>query len=115
MAFNERELEHIDRTVGAFVRRKQPPEHLLDKLRHEVEIEGHKVRIMTIRPSFRDPNRTTRYPVAQFTYNRTQDRWKLYWMRRDMKWHVWPPSEDVERLEDLVAVVEADVHGGFWG
>ena len=115
MAFNKMELEHIDRTVGAFVRRRQPPEHLLDKLRHDVEIDGHKVRIWTIRPHWQDPTEEIRSAVAQFTYIRTEDRWKLYWMRRDMKWHVWPPAAHIERLEDLVAVVDEDAHGGFWG
>ena len=115
MAFSPEELAHIDATVGALVRRRQSPPELLAKVRLEMEIDGHKVRIATVRPSWSDPAVETRHPVAQFTYNRTKDRWTLHWMRRDMKWHTWPPAERVPDLEGLVRIVDADERGGFWG
>ncbi|MCB9662813.1 MAG: DUF3024 domain-containing protein [Alphaproteobacteria bacterium] len=115
MAFTDDELAHIDATVGALVRRRQPPEHLRDKLRLEVEIDGHKVRIVEVRPSYRDPTQETRSGVAQFTYTRTQDRWTLHWKRADAKWHAWKPASHLVTLPALVRIVDEDAHGGFWG
>jgi len=36
--------------------------------------------------------------VAQFTYTRSRDEWKLYWKRRDEKWHPWDPAENTGSL-----------------
>lgn len=115
MAFNTTELAHIDATVGDLVRRRQPPQHLRDQLCFELEIEGHKVRILEVRPRWNDPTQHVRSGVAQFTYTRTRDAWKLYWMRRDGKWHAWDPDENTATLAALVRVVDEDRRGGFWG
>ena len=115
MAFTDTELELIDATVGALVRRRRPPEHLRDQVDLEVEIDGHRVRVFTIRPRWSDPSRTVRSGVAQFTYTRTRNTWKLYWMRRDGKWHAWGPAENIGALKELVQVVDEDRSGGFWG
>jgi hypothetical protein len=115
MAFNSTELAHIHATVGDLVERRQPPAHLQKQIRLELGIEGHRVQISTIRPQWNDPSKTIKSPVAQFTYTRTKDRWTLYWMRQDLKWHVWKPSEHIMALDKLVQVVDEDVHGGFWG
>lgn len=115
MAFNKMELEHIDRTAGALARRRQSPEHLCDKIRHELEVDGRKGRTFTVRPLWSEPSRTVRSGVAQFTYTRTRDAWKLYWMRRDGKWHAWDPAENTGTLDELVRVVDEDRRGGFWG
>lgn len=115
MAFNDAELELIDATVGALVRRRRPPEHIRDQLDVEVEIDKHQVRIFSLRPLWSDPTHTVRSGVAQFTYTRTRNSWKLYWMRRDGKWHPWAPTENTGTLLELVHVVDDDTRGGFWG
>jgi hypothetical protein len=115
MPFTPAELAMFDATIGALVQRRRPPEHLRDQLDLELEVDGHKVRIFTVRPLWSDPNRTVRSGVAQFTYTRTKDTWKLYWMRRDGKWHPWDPDENTGTLAELVRVVDDDRRGGFWG
>jgi hypothetical protein len=115
MAFTDDELAQIQDTVGALVARRQPPAHLLDQVRHELEIDGHRVRIWTVRPRWNDPTQTTRAPVAQFTYIRTSNRWSLSWMRRDRKWHAWLPAARTTKLAALVRIVDEDAEGGFWG
>ena len=115
MALTDDERSLVDATVGVLVARRQPPEHLRDQLRLEVEIDGHRVRSWEIRPLWSDPTQTIRSGVAQFTYTRSRDEWKLSWKRRDGKWHAWDPSENTGSLETLVRVVEEDRRGGFWG
>lgn len=115
MAFTDAELKLIDATIGDLVRRQRPPEPLRGHFDLELEIDGHKVRIFTTRPLWSDRSRTVRSGVAQFTYTRTRDTWKLYWMRRDGKWHAWDPAENTGTLDELVQVVDEDRRGGFWG
>ena len=115
MAFTDDELANIQRTAGALIARRQPPEHLRDQIRHELELDGHRVRIWTIRPRWNDPTQTTRSGVAQFTFTRTTHRWTLSWMRQDGKWHAWPPAARTTTLAGLVRIVDEDREGGFWG
>lgn len=115
MAFSEFERARIRVMVGALVDRRQPPPELRDQLRYELEIDGHRVRVWEVRPGWHDPTTTTRTGVAQFTYTRTRDEWKLYWMRADEKWHALDPPNNTGRLEALVRVVADDRYGAFWG
>ncbi len=115
MAFSGLELARIRATVGALVDRRQAPLELQDKVRLELEIDGHRVRIWEVRLAWRDPTSIVRIGVAQFTYTRSRDQWKLYWMRADGKWHAWDPAENTGHLDRLVQVVDQDRRGGFWG
>jgi Protein of unknown function (DUF3024). len=53
--------------------------------------------------------------VARFRYRRTRGSWTLYWMRRDLKWHTYDPEVIPTDLESLVALVDEDRYGAFFG
>ncbi len=114
MAFNELELKLIDRTVGELCRRSSPPQHA-DKLRCVYEIEGHSVSVFEERPPWDGVGEWTRMGVARFRFFRSRGEWQLYWMRRDLRWHLYDPDETATDLTSLVAVVEADEYGAFFG
>lgn len=76
VAFTAPELAHIHATVGALAERWQPPAHLWDQLRHELEVEGHRVRIVTVRPAWDDPDCTARSPSERrLRMRRAPTRW----------------------------------------
>lgn len=114
MSFNELELKRIDRTVGDLCRRKTRPE-FADKLRFECEVHGHTVSIWEVRPSWDGVGDHTRMGVARFRLLRSRDEWQLYWMRRDLEWHRYGPAGSNPDLAALVAIVEADECGAFFG
>ena len=115
MAFSELELKRIDRVVGELCRRGSPPEHA-DKLRTVCEIAGHSVSVYEERPPWRGDGEWTRMGVARFRFFRSRGEWQLYWMRQDLRWHLyWPEDEMPSDLESLVALVEADKFGAFFG
>jgi len=53
--------------------------------------------------------------IAKFKYVRRIVKWKLYWMRQDLKWHSYEPFPASTRPESLVAEVDKDPHGAFFG
>jgi len=114
MAFSEPELALIRSTAGAFVDRRQPPPELLDKLRFEVEIDGHAVTIWEVRPAWMRPGES-RLGVARFRFTRTRGDWTLYWMRRDLKWHAYYNAAPTRSLADLVRIVDEDASCAFFG
>jgi hypothetical protein len=114
MAFNELELKRIDRTVGDLCRRNTLPQHA-DELRFICELDGHAVSIYEQRPPWRGSGPWTSHGIARFRFSRAGGRWTLFWMRQDLKWHCYVPQPPSVDLASLVAVVEADEYGAFFG
>ena len=114
MAFSELEQRRIDDLVGQLCRRRSPV-HYRDKLEFVVELDGHSVTVYEVRPRWDAPEEKTKLGVARFRYTRTRDEWRLYWMRRDMKWHAYDAADPTTRIEDLVATVDSDEYGCFFG
>lgn len=115
MAFDELELKRIDNSVGELCRKRARPEYRTE-LEFVYEVEGHSVSIYEVRPDWQDPSKKTKMGVARFRYMRTRREWRLYWMRRDLKWHLYDPEVSISRqLEPLVDVVANDRSGAFFG
>ena len=114
MAFSELELKRIERTVGSFCRKRSPP-HLKDKLRLEYSFKGHEVVIFEWRPKWDDPKEWIDSPVAKLKFIRSADKWRLYWMRADLKWHEYPGHSSSDRLDELVQEIDDDPLACFFG
>ena len=114
MAFAELDLKRIDRTVGSLCRRKSPPEHR-QEVRIEYRIHGHEVLIYETRPPFHDPAHWTEHGVAKLRFVRTAGEWRLFWQRASLKWQSYEPFASSRDLGELVAEVERDPHGCFFG
>jgi hypothetical protein len=54
-------------------------------------------------------------PVAKATYVRTVRRWRVFWLRQDMKWHTYQPVPDVATIEEFVTLVREDRNACFFG
>jgi hypothetical protein len=114
MAFSEIELKHIELHVGKLCKRRSPP-HLADEIRTTYEIKNHDVIVFEERPRFQQPDEWSKMGCANFKYDRKNRKWKLYWMRRDLKWHLYDPETDRTDLETLARVVDTDPYGAFFG
>lgn len=114
MALSEFELKQIDATVGTLCRRLNAP-RFVSELRFVYEVEGHVVSIFEERAPWDGVGGWTRMGVARFRFVSTRSEWQLYWMRGDLRWHVYEPSLATRDLAWLVAVVEADEYGAFFG
>ncbi len=91
MSLNGIERAQVQAAVNAMVDHRQPPPELQDKLRIEMEFDGHRVRVRPLGSQFMTSSKTTRSAVAPSTYVRTRDPRTLSWTRRDGKWHQLAP------------------------
>ena len=114
MAFSEIETKRYEKQVGEFVEKRRPPEDIRDELDIGFRIKGHSIEIFEIRPSFFNPKVTMESPVAKTTYVRTQNVWKVFWQRRDLKWHAYITPE-VRTLKKFLELVDEDDLCCFWG
>ncbi|PKK88553.1 MAG: hypothetical protein CVV64_18295 [Candidatus Wallbacteria bacterium HGW-Wallbacteria-1] len=115
MAFTELEHKRIEKLVGEFIETRRPRPEIRDQVDLGFRIEGHNVEIYEIRPYWEDEIRKIEEKVARATYIRTRDKWKIFWMRADLRWHGYKPNLEVDRIDDFLKVVERDEYRCFWG
>ena len=115
MAFSEFEAKKIERAASEFLEDRRPPVEIRPKLDLDVRVSGQSVQIVEIRPHFREPATIIESPVAKATYVKKSQRWKIYWMRADLKWHGYQPDPVVQSIEEFLEIVERDEYGCFYG
>ncbi|WP_145521966.1 DUF3024 domain-containing protein [Yersinia ruckeri] len=113
MAFNDLEYHAVKKEVTAFIESIRPPAHVRNELDIVFTIDDQTIEIGEQRPVWRgEPREISVLTSAKITYVRTQKMWKLYWMRADMKWHLY---DSVKTLADALKIVEVDANGCFFG
>ncbi|MCL4798826.1 MAG: DUF3024 domain-containing protein [Burkholderiales bacterium] len=115
MAFSDLELKRCERDIGRFMEQRRPPVHIRSELDLGYRIEGQSVQIFEIRPDWKDKSIKRETPVAKATYIRTKNCWRIFWMRRDLKWHGYEPNYEVRSLEEFLSVVAKDEFCCFFG
>jgi hypothetical protein len=115
MALNDLELKRVERALAGFLAKRRPPPHIRPDLDIGYRIAGQSVEILEIRPQWDDRSIIHQYPIAKATYVRTQDVWKVFWKRADLKWHGYEPAAEVRSIEQFLAAVDADPYGCFFG
>jgi hypothetical protein len=115
MALSDLERKRCERDLGQFMERRRPPPAIRSKLDLGYQLEGHSIELFEIRPDWQDPTRTMRRPFAKTTYVRSQNLWKIFWMRRDLKWHGYEPTPVVRSFEAFLNVVDRDEFCCFFG
>jgi hypothetical protein len=115
MAFGTLELAHIEDAVGVFMLRRRPPPKMRAQLDLEHRIEDQSIVIFERRPAWHGaPGETIELMVAKATYVRSRDHWRVYWQRRDLRWHRYDPAE-VPSVEAFLDLVDEDADGCFFG
>ena len=115
MAFSELELKRHARDIARFLERRRPPAHIRPELDIDVRLIGQSIEVVEIRPDWRDNSKKMETPVAKATYVRTKNRWRIFWMRRDLKWHGYEPNLEVPDLEAVLNIVDRDEFACFFG
>jgi hypothetical protein len=88
---------------------------LRDKIAYSVQFRGNSAVILEGRPSFTRPTEWTQLKMARFTFEPTSARWSLQWADQNERWHPYQGMRHSRRLEVLLAEVERDPTGIFFG
>ena len=115
MALTELETRRCEKAIAHFLERRRPPPHIREKFDLACRIDGQSVDVVEIRPTWDDPTTKHESPVARTTFVRSKNLWKIFWMKRDLKWHGYEPNLDVKSLDAFFAVIERDQYGCFFG
>ena len=115
MALSEFETKKIEKAAEAFLADKRPPPHIRPELDIGYRITKQSVEVFEVRPDWQNKSETVEYPAAKTTYVKSQKVWKIYWMKRDFKWHRYDPDAEVKTIEEFFKVIADDEYCCFWG
>lgn len=79
------------------------------------KVRGNSVTLLESRPNFRNPKESAEIPIAQFRYDPDRNIWSLYSADRKNRWHFYENIEPTPNLSELLAAVDKDPTGVFWG
>ena len=114
MAISELQRESIVRQLTEYCAPHPSPE-VRRQLRHGFACGPNHVVLFEERPRFDRPKEWLRHDVAKFRWFQSRREWQLYCQFRDLKWHRYDPRPTARSFEALLAEVEADPTGIFWG
>ena len=116
MALTEIEMARVRRAMDAFLQRRRPPAHIRAQVDIGVRVSGQSVEIFEVRPVWRGPPDEKREsPLAKATYVRSRGIWRVFWQRRDLKWHSYGPAPEVGSVDEFASIVSEDAHACFFG
>lgn len=91
-----------------------PPE-FQDRIRVTWSRRGTTVTVAEERPGWRDPTEWTHLPIARFRFNAADGKWRLFCADRHERWHLYDRVRPTADLRKLLAEVDRDPTGIFWG
>jgi hypothetical protein len=114
-ALSELEVKRCEKALATFLVRRRPPAHIRPQLDIAYRISGQSVEIFELRPHWIHKDERHESPVAKATYVRTQKHWRIFWMRRDLKWHSYEPQPVAKSIEEFLGIVDKDELSCFFG
>lgn len=89
----------------------------LDEVRIEVDTGPASLTIVECRAPWRDDAGPdwSRQGIARLRYRSTEQVWHRYWSDRHGKYHRYEDAPATATIDDLLAEIDADPTGIFWG
>jgi hypothetical protein len=102
--------------VQKYCAEKIPPEHR-DKIRIECTQRGKSITIVERRPPWLPEvdSEWSSMKIAQLRYDEESALWTLYCADRNERWHVYDFSGPAQDVGAVLAEIDADPTGIFWG
>lgn len=114
MAFSEIEHARIEKYLDHFCCERVPP-HAARVSRYVYRVYDDVVEIVELRPDPEGKAYPTEVPAVLIRRDRVARTWVMRWMRDDLQWHDYQPTRVIRHLEDVLAEVELDPFGCFFG
>jgi hypothetical protein len=115
MAFDELQRRRLEKVLDAHIEKRRPPPHIRPQLDLGYLLTKDSVELIEIRPQWDNPKVITKRPYARARYFKSRDLWRVYWMRADLKWHLYEPDLEAKTIERFLAIVDKDEYCCFKG
>ena len=115
MAFDQFTIHRVEKIVDDFIQARRPHPSERNKIDLGFRLEDQSIVIFETRAHWKNKGQFVESLIAKATYVLKQDLWKIYWLRQDLKWHLYEPLPEVNRIEEFLAELAQDPYGCFWG
>lgn len=113
MAFNDLEYHAIKKEIDLFLEAVRPRPSARTALDMVYHIDEQTIIIAETRSAGQNRRRDIQeLALAKIAYIRSQERWKLYWNRGDLKWEFYQETSTLNATLNLLLL---DKHGCFFG
>ncbi|MGH3917811.1 MAG: DUF3024 domain-containing protein [Pseudonocardiaceae bacterium] len=92
-----------------------------ERARHQVRVDRdvalRHLTIVECRAPWRqdDDNEWIRFPIARLRYTKVSKTWELYWRDRNLRFHTYNRIGPSANIDELLAEIDRDPTGIFWG
>jgi hypothetical protein len=114
MALPELTRRLVEQKLGAFCERRVPP-HVRGEIRLSFAFRGNTVTLIEERQRMLDPSQWSRIAIAQLRFDPESGQWRQHFADRNNRWHPYSDREPSANIEDLIAEIDRDPTGIFWG
>lgn len=111
----EQDIDTTHATLYQFLKAIRLPEEIRSKLDIGYQFKAGVVEFFEIRPDWIDETIIRHHPFAKLRYVKSQQVWKLYWLRASGKWESYSPFPQSHALEPLLDCIGEDKHHCFFG
>ena len=108
-------IDLAEHEIKKYVESKRPPEEMRNQIDIGYTYKNKAVELFEIRPKWDEPSVIDNHPFARAKYVKTQNIWKLYWIRANGKWETYQPNPEIKNITELIEILENDKTGCFWG
>lgn len=107
--------DQVATKLDAFIAKRMKPQ-FADKIRLSYTFRGNSVTLWENRAPWREGMQEwTVSAVAQLRCNPKVQTWMLYWRDRNAKWHEDEGLAPVKKLDRILAELDRDPTGIYWG
>ena len=108
-------LTHVRQWIDE--RNARLPPRAQGLIRYEIDLTDRAITILECRPPWHDDMgpEWTRHPICRFRYTKVRNEWSLYWRDRHLRFHEYDLVDSTPLIDDLIAEVDRDPTGIFWG
>jgi hypothetical protein len=116
MALPEQTQKLVETRLGEYCINKVPA-HVRDQVRLTFSVLGNIVTLFEERPVIKPLDKRTKLPLAQFRLSVVDHLWRLYCasQKRQEGWVIYPGAKPTKEFEKLLAALDQDRTGVFWG
>ena len=114
MAIPDSLRSQLESKLARFCERKAPPE-VRELMRLVYKIQGDAVVLHEERPAIGSPGTWVETKVARMRFDPKGRRWSLYSADRGGRWHLYKNLGATPSIDALIAEIDRDRTGIFWG
>ena len=94
-----------------FMRKRRPPKEIREQVDIAFSHDNDTIEICEMRPMWTHRDVLMKTSIAKAVKVKAKNNWKVYWMKSDLKWHIYEPEPTVKNVaEFLTRLLKYQMH-----